>query len=194
MESWSQRVVESSSLESYRSLGLLGLRDDYLSGPFPYSSLVYKVTQVIINSLLAARGPVPDTPMVATYLLRSFPIGQEFLWIRNFNPRSWIIRTPTDCYNIWTIDIYFQIEFLVKRIHTCACGTFSAPHKEAAFRSRDKCLRPRACRRSLAWPFYRGLRNYYFSFHRLHPHRCPIGQQCSRRMTLWLTRLPFWMA
>src|SRR5271170_3909333 len=35
-------------------------RDDYLSGPFPYSSLVYKVTQLIINSLLAARGPVPD--------------------------------------------------------------------------------------------------------------------------------------
>src|SRR5277367_1310217 len=35
-------------------------RDSYLSGPFPYSSLVYKVTQLIINSLLTARGPVPD--------------------------------------------------------------------------------------------------------------------------------------
>ena len=51
-------------MKSCRSQGLLGLCDGYLSGPFLYSSLVYKVTQLIINSLLAARGPVPDTIVV----------------------------------------------------------------------------------------------------------------------------------
>jgi len=44
-----------------RSLELLGLRDNYLSGPFPYSSLVYKVTEFIIKSFLTACDPMLDT-------------------------------------------------------------------------------------------------------------------------------------
>src|SRR5277367_1558562 len=110
MESWSQRVVESSSLESYRSLGLLGLRDGYLSGPFPYSSLVYKVTQLIINSLLAAFGPVSDKIRIFSYLSnpnlsfgsRIFNLAFTGFWTYNVKENVVGMQELDDKFYIWT--------------------------------------------------------------------------------------------